>query len=68
MSSSSPPSPTVRHGGRKRGGASSQSAGLAKAGEWERHRERITELYRDQGLHLDEVIAAMAKEHAFYAK
>ncbi len=41
---------------------------LARADEWERHRPRITQLYRDQGLRLDEVISAMARDHGFVAK
>lgn len=40
----------------------------ARAADWERHRETITELYRDQGLHLDEVVAIMARDHSFNAK
>lgn len=40
----------------------------AKPSEWEAHRERITELYREQGLHLDEVMTTMAEEHEFHAK
>ena len=40
----------------------------AKAAEWERHRATITELYRDRGMHLDEVISVMAREHNFHAK
>ncbi len=40
----------------------------AKSADWELHRERITQLYRDQGKHLDEVIAVMARDHSFYAK
>lgn len=40
----------------------------AKSTDWELHREKITQLYRDQGMHLNEVIAVMARDHSFYAK
>jgi len=48
--------------------AATSDAPLAKAADWERHRAKITELYRDKGLHLDQVIAIMSKEHSFHAK
>jgi len=40
----------------------------ARAVDWDRQRATITELYRDRGMRLEEVVATMAREHAFYAK
>lgn len=48
--------------------ASSSQQQYAKAGDWEQHRDTITKLYRDQDLHLDEVISIMARDHQFFAK
>lgn len=47
--------------------ASSSQQQYAKAGDWEQHRDTITKLYRDQDLHLDEVISIMARDHQFFA-
>ena len=44
------------------------SSNWAKAADWERHRATITELYRDRGMRLEEVVNTMAREHSFYAK
>ncbi|CAK7273913.1 hypothetical protein SEPCBS119000_005902 [Sporothrix epigloea] len=39
----------------------------AQANDWELHREHITELYRDQGLHLRQVQAIMSERYHFHA-
>lgn len=39
----------------------------AGVNDWEKHRERITELYRDQGLHLRQVQQVMMDECGFFA-
>ena len=48
--------------------AAQQNRAWAKASDWEEYRERITDLYRNQGLHLDEVMAIMSRDYAFHAK
>ncbi|CAK7566506.1 MAG: hypothetical protein SEPTF4163_004453 [Sporothrix epigloea] len=39
----------------------------AQVNDWELHREHITELYRDQGLHLRQVQAIMSERYHFHA-
>ncbi|CAK7265084.1 hypothetical protein SEPCBS57363_001407 [Sporothrix epigloea] len=39
----------------------------AQVNDWELHREHITELYRDQGLHLRQVQAIMSDRYHFHA-
>ena len=40
----------------------------ATAADWEHHRAIITDLYRDRGMRLEEVVKKMAREHSFHAK
>jgi len=44
------------------------AARWARAADWDRHRAVITELYRDRGMRLDEVVHTMGREHGFHAK
>lgn len=49
------------------GGSRRPQQDFAQINDWEMHRDRITELYRDQGLHLKQVQKIMAEEHQFFA-
>lgn len=49
------------------GGSRRPQQDWAQINDWEVHRDRITELYRDQGLHLKQVQKIMAEQHQFYA-
>ncbi|EFX05364.1 hypothetical protein CMQ_3433 [Grosmannia clavigera kw1407] len=61
-----PPSPTSSDDAHC-GGSRRRQWQWARSADWDMHRARITELYRDRGLHLDQVIEIMAREHGFYA-
>ncbi len=39
----------------------------ATEGDWKRHRQAISHMYTDAGKTLPEVMAAMEKQHGFYA-
>ncbi|CAK7205302.1 hypothetical protein SEUCBS139899_008071 [Sporothrix eucalyptigena] len=49
------------------GGGGRRQQDWAQINDWEVHRERITELYRDQGLHLKQVQEIMADQYNFHA-
>ncbi|KAL1888551.1 hypothetical protein Sste5346_009507 [Sporothrix stenoceras] len=57
--------PNNHHGAA--GGSRRPQQDWAQINDWEMHRDRITELYRDQGLHLKQVQKIMAEQHQFYA-
>ena len=47
--------------------ANMSATSWANSNEWDKHRDLITRLYRDQGLHLKKVQSYMAKEFNFHA-
>ncbi|CAK7229491.1 hypothetical protein SBRCBS47491_007265 [Sporothrix bragantina] len=54
-------------GGNSGAGGRRHQQDWAQINDWELHRERITELYRDQGLHLRQVQEIMSERYGFHA-